>query len=61
MVVDDFIDLGHEAEGFAEGDDDFVVVTQAIFTIRNCLVFGFSRTILAITQLQLSPCQHHRD
>ena len=26
MFVDDLVDLGHEAEGFAEGDDDFVVV-----------------------------------
>ena len=31
MLVDDFVDLGHEAEGFAEGDDVLVVVTQAIF------------------------------
>ena len=26
---DDFVDLGHQADGFAEGDDDLVVVGDA--------------------------------
>ena len=26
MLFDDFVDLGHEADGFGEGDDDFTVV-----------------------------------
>ena len=28
MGVDNFIDFGHDANGFGEGDDDFVVVVD---------------------------------
>ena len=31
MLFDDFVDLGHEANGFGEGDDDSVVVGDVVF------------------------------
>ena len=31
MGFDDFVDLGHEPDGFGEGDDDFVVVDDVVF------------------------------
>ena len=30
VVVDGFVDLGHEADGFGQGDDDFVVVGDVV-------------------------------
>ena len=34
MGFDDFIDLGHQANGFAEGDDDFVIVGD-VFVVQG--------------------------
>ena len=31
MFVDHFVDLGHETDGFGEGDDDFVVMGDVVF------------------------------
>ena len=31
MLVDDFVDLGHNANGFGEGDDDLLVMVDVVF------------------------------
>jgi hypothetical protein len=53
VLVDDFVDLGHEAEGFAEGDDDFVVVTQAIFRKIFSEVAARQQNVAKIPQCRL--------
>jgi len=35
--VDDLVDLGHEADGFGEGDDDLLVVDDVVFRERAAL------------------------
>jgi hypothetical protein len=53
VLVDDFVGLGHEAEGFAEGDDDFVVVTQAIFRKIFSEVAARQQNVAKIPQCRL--------
>jgi hypothetical protein len=53
VLVDDFVDLGHEAEGFAEGDDNFLVVTQAIFRKIFSEVAARQQNVAKIPQCRL--------
>ena len=53
MLVDDFVGIGHEAEGFAEGDGDFVVVTQAIFRKIFSEVAARQQNVAKIPQCRL--------
>jgi hypothetical protein len=53
VLVDDFVDFGHEAEGFAEGDDVLVLVTQAIFRKIFSEVAARQQNVTKIPQCRL--------